>query len=118
LGSANAAGLHTSTALLNESLKSLKRKDELNHSLFSFTHFCKLDSALEDDASSMLPLLLDDAVSGDLASFSKNDPSLNTAELLVENLENSSATDLISANARSMKLLFVDEPSITCPAMH
>ena len=57
-------------------------------------------------------------MSGDLASFSKSDSSPNTAELLVENLENSSATVLISANARSKKLPFVDEPSITCAVMH
>jgi hypothetical protein len=76
-----------------------------------------LDSTLEEDASSPL-LLEDDVVSGDLASFSKSDSSPNTAELLVENLENSSATVLISANARSKKLPFVDEPSITCAVMH
>lgn len=116
LGSANAAGLHTSTAFRNESLKSLKRKEELNHSLLLSTHSCKLDSTLED----ALSLLLDnDVVSGDLASSDKSCPSPKRAELLVENLENSSTMDLISASARSKKLLSLGaEPSITCPVMH
>ena len=116
MGSANAAGLHTSTAFRNESLKSLKRKEELNHSLLLSTHSCKLDSTLED----ALSLLLDnDVVSGDLASSDKSCPSPKRAELLVENLENSSTMDLISASARSKKLLSLGgEPSITCPVMH